>query len=303
MLNSDLQSFTFTSIPWTQVGGLLASGLLTVGDIGIVRSWRKMFLIGIITTGIGLICFLILPNDPRNTRMLNEEEQRLALARIDADQPNAGTKERTEKASFALVLRSFNLSTSLCFALLNITFQGLSLLMPTVVASLGRFTVVESQLRTVPPYLHRTGFILISILFVITGYAIAIGTKEPHARYAACFLSISGASNTGTTILAWATENSAPDTVKAVTSALIPGVGSLGSIIAVWTYLPDYHKGNSLNLATSILSGMLVLLLFAYIRWENAKRERGERNYRLEGKDGKEIEELGYLHPGFRYQV
>ncbi|KAG7094121.1 hypothetical protein E1B28_007733 [Marasmius oreades] len=142
---------------------------------------------------------------------------------------------------------------------------------------------------------------------MIIGYAIAIGTKEPHARYAACFLSITGASNAGPMVLAWGTGNAAPDTVKAVTSALIPSIGALGSIIAVWTYVPtdapDYHNGNSLNLATSILSGILVLALFTYIRWENAKRERGERNHRLEGKDARAIEELGYLHPEFRYQA
>ncbi|EEB90290.1 hypothetical protein MPER_11519 [Moniliophthora perniciosa FA553] len=73
-------------------GGLLASGLLSVGDIGSVTSWRKIFLIeGIITCGIGLICFLILPNDPQPIK----------------------TKGVKEKASLKLVLRSFSF-TQLC---------------------------------------------------------------------------------------------------------------------------------------------------------------------------------------------
>ncbi|KAG7094120.1 hypothetical protein E1B28_007732 [Marasmius oreades] len=123
-------------------GGLLASGLLTVC---ILPAWilnsftHTSFEEGIITTGIGLMCFVVLPTDPQYTRMFTEEERKLALARIDADQ-NTETKGRTEKASFALVLRSFNFSTTLCaicFALLNVTFQGLSLFMPTVVASCG----------------------------------------------------------------------------------------------------------------------------------------------------------------------
>ncbi len=74
------------SIP-VPVGGLLASGLLSVKDIGTVTSWRKIFLVeGIITTGFGLLCFIILPTDPQYTRMLKPEERTLALARIDADQ-------------------------------------------------------------------------------------------------------------------------------------------------------------------------------------------------------------------------
>ena len=32
-----------------------------------------------------------------------------------------------------------------------------------------------------------------------------------------------------------------------------------------------------------------------YIRWENGKRDRGERDYRLEGKTLNEIRQLGYL--------
>lgn len=65
--------------------------------------------LGIITTGFGILCFFIIPTDPQSTRMLNEEERSLALARIDADQVvrNYGRKERT---TVKLVLRSFSFS-------------------------------------------------------------------------------------------------------------------------------------------------------------------------------------------------
>ena len=33
-------------------------------------------------------------------------------------------------------------------------------------------------------------------------------------------------------VLVWGTDNAAPDTVRAVTTAIIPGVGALGSVIA-----------------------------------------------------------------------
>ncbi|KAJ7580298.1 MFS general substrate transporter [Mycena floridula] len=308
-------------------GGLLASGLLSVKDIGGVTSWRKIFLIeGIITTGIGLLCFFILPTDPQHTRMLNAEERALALARIDADQA-ARTYGRKEPTTLRLVLRSFNFNTTvcaMCYLMINISFQGLSLFMPTVVATLGKYTTVQNQLRTVPPYLvgavwavtnayssykmrQRVTPIVLSVVLMVMGYAIAVGTKNAHARYAACFLSYAGGSVTGPMLLAWGTDNAAPDTVRAVTTAIIPGVGALGSIIAVWTYLPtdapDYHKGNSLNLGTSSTVFVLTILGAIYIRWENAKRDRGERDYRLEGKDSQEIERLGYLHPNFRYQM
>jgi hypothetical protein len=38
----------------------------------------------------------------------------------------------------------------------------------------------------------------------------------------------------------------------------------------------------------------------AYLRWENKKRERGDRDHRLvEGK----VEDLGNRHPAFRYTL
>ncbi|KAF8216668.1 MFS general substrate transporter [Mycena galopus ATCC 62051] len=308
-------------------GGLLASGLLNVGDIGTVKSWRKIFLVeGIITTGIGLLCFIIIPTDPERTRMLSPEEKALALARIDADQV-VRTQGRKEPTTFKLIWKSFNINTTLCllcYLMANISFQGLSLFMPTVIATRAWHSVVRSQLRTVPPYLvsavwavimsyaslrmeQRAGPIFISGILMVLGYAIAVGTKNPHARYAACFFSIMGGSPLGPLELAWATDNAAPDTIRAVTSAIIPGFGALGSVIAVWTYLPgdapNYHQGNSLNLGTTSAICLLTIFAALYIRWENAKRNRGERDYRLEGKTAKELEELGYLHPRFRYQL
>ncbi|KAF8809516.1 MFS general substrate transporter [Phlegmacium glaucopus] len=301
-------------------GGLLASGLSRVSDFGEVVRWRK---VRIITTGFGIFLLFFMPGDPSTTRMLNEEERKIAIARIDADQA-VKTGGRKEPTSLKLVWRSFrNVNMVLCtmsYAMINISFQGLSLFLPTVISH----PVVESQLRTVPPYLvssvsslffayisYRTKQrclpIASSLLLLIIGYAIAISTTNPHARYAACFLSLAGGAPTGPMLAAWLTDNSAPDTMRAVTTALITGVGQFGAIIAVWTYLPsdspNYHKGNSLNLGTGCASCLLVIIGGLYVRWENRKRDRGERDYRLEGKTSDDISQLGYLHPKFRYQL
>ena len=137
---------------------------------------------------------------------------------------------------------------------------------------------VEAQLRTVPPYMVAAAWALIvswlsyrmkqrctplfiCLLLQVIGYAIAISTKNPHARfvlysgiydhvsypsshsYAACFLSVAGGSPTGPLVtsqsisirlssnaflqfLTWVTDNSAPDTMRAVTTAVITGKNS-----------------------------------------------------------------------------
>lgn len=113
--------------------------------------------------------------------------------------------------------------------------------------------------------------------------------------------------------------------MRAVATGAIPGIGALGAIIAyvgyrtwtsilliclglrVWTYLPtdapNFHKGNSINLAAALAVIALTAVGMVYLKLENMKRERGERDYRLEGKTEEEIRNLGYRHPKFRYQL
>ncbi|KIJ43562.1 hypothetical protein M422DRAFT_75513 [Sphaerobolus stellatus SS14] len=302
-------------------GGLLSSGLLAVCPIGTVVSWRKIFLVeGIMAIGIGTICLFALPADPEKTKMLTEEERVVALKRIAADSVTRTYKK--EPTTAALVWRAFNVTsilTTLAFILTNISFQGLSLYLPTVIATLGHFTTVESQLRTVPPYIvaivwsltnsyisfrikRRGVCILVSFLLNIVGYSIFVGSGNQHARYGACFLAISGGAPAGPMMLTWGTDNASPETVRAVTTALIIGVGQL----VVWTYLPqdapNYIRGNSLNLGAITLAWILLASLVKYIYWENAKRTHGERDYRLAGKTREEIEQLRARHPWYRYQ-
>ncbi|KAF9006190.1 hypothetical protein BDQ17DRAFT_1352923 [Cyathus striatus] len=76
---------------------------------------------------------------------------------------------------------------------------------------------------------------------------------------------------------------------------------------SVWTYLPtdapDFHEGNLLNLVNSCAVIVIILAGSLYLRMENAKRERGERDYRIKNRTQLELEEIRYLHPQFRYKL
>jgi len=195
--------------------------------------------------------------------------------------------------------------------------------LPTIIANLGKFTTVEAQLRTVPPHLisgvyavgsaylayrlrQRGTFIVIASLVTLVGYAIFVGSNNSHIRYGACFLALAGSGSTSSMFLSWATENSAPETVRATTTAIVAGAGSIGSLISVWAYLPSdapkYRHAHSLNLAGACISLLLAIIGTLYINWENAKRDHGKRDNRLSGKSQAEIDELGSQHPEYRYQ-
>lgn len=67
--------------------GLIAAGITNNmdGDLGL-RAWRWLFIIeGVITVVVAIGAFFVLPNFPRTTTWLNEEEVALAVWRLEED--------------------------------------------------------------------------------------------------------------------------------------------------------------------------------------------------------------------------
>ncbi|KAF8518510.1 MFS general substrate transporter [Hysterangium stoloniferum] len=314
-------------LPWGgslggAVGGFLASGLSSINSIGSVTSWRKIFLVeGIITIAIGILCVFFIPDHPKNSRLLTEDERALVL---EGTAKNSNLSDALSQRSIhpRLILGSCTFHVSLCALghLINtLSLQGLIVFLPTIVAS----PTVEAQLRTVPPHFvsgicavgnaymsyrvrQRGIFIAVAILVMIVGYGIFVGSDNSHIRYGACFLALAGSASSSPIFLSWAAENTAPETVRAMSIAIVSGAGAIGSLISVWAYLPSdapkYRHAHSLGLAGTCINFVLAIVGILYINWENAKRERGERNNRLIGKSQMEIDELGSQHPEYRYQ-
>lgn len=307
-------------------GGLLAAGLLRLGHIGSRTSWRNIFLVeGIITTVIGLILLRLFPSDPERTRLFTEEERKLAIARIYADQPQI--KDTKERMNSKLVKRSiFDVTVLACawlYIVDNVSVQGLGIFLPSILRiNYPEASTVEIQLLVVPVYLSSSvialsttiaciktkmhwPFALFGGVLTIIGYGIWIATdaSAKKARYAACFLNMTGGFINGPVVIGWAASNASPDTLRATVGAVVTAFGGLGSIAGVWAYVQTdaasgYHKGNSFNLAMAASLCVCVIGLFLYQRYENHKRDLGARDYRLEGKD---VDQLGNLHPSFRY--
>jgi sugar phosphate permease len=159
-------------------------------------------------------------------------------------------------------------------------------------------------------HMKKRGIWLIIPYFLqITGYAILIGTSPSNVntRYAAVFLAAMGAFPGGPGFLAWGTNNVASQTARAVSSALIVSFGTLGAVVATWTYLPGdapaFRKGHIINVGAGCLVELLCVVMIFYIKWENRKREQGKRDVRLEkfSTDDEGNAHLGDLHPKFRY--
>ncbi|EHA48785.1 hypothetical protein MGG_11530 [Pyricularia oryzae 70-15] len=307
-------------------GGLFASALLSVGSIGGVSSWRNIFLVeGIITIGVGLISIYLFPADPSKTRIFNAEQRALAMARLFHDQP--AIRDHKEKITWALIKRGVLTPNVLAGAWIytcnQVSVQGLSIFTVTILRlNYPGLSTVQIQLLSAPPPIAGAAFALCMAYVAmktrrhglviaacaglnVVGYGIWLGSSNPQARYAAIFLNTGGGFAFGALVLSWTLANAAPDTVRNVANAAVSGLANIGSIAATWSYIntdasTGYRIGNSLNTATasSVIFAALGLMLLQ--RWENKKRDRGARDYRLQG-DQMHVATLGHLHPEFRY--
>lgn len=308
-------------------GGLLASGILTLDHFGGLHSWRMLFAIeGIITIGIALLAFLTLTDRPETARWLSQEEKDLAIARVKSER--IATTEVLDKLDLPKTLRGiFNpvtLTSAFVFLLNNITVQGLAFFAPTIVQTIyPNASVVSQQLHTVPPYVvgafftvlfpylswrfdRRLIFFIMSPPLMITGYIMFLASEDSMVRYGATFIIASGAFAFGALCNAHVSANVVSDTARSSAIGTTVMFGNVGGLISTWSFLPsdapDYHIGNGLNLATSTVTLLLGASLWVYMAWDNRRRDRLDVASALAGLSQKQVQDLDWKNPAFRWR-
>lgn len=311
-------------------GGLFASGILTLDRFGSLTDWRMIFGIeGIITIGLSLIAFITLTDRPETARWLSAEEKTLAITRIASERTDGQVLDKLDKKKVVSgILNPVTLTVSLIFLFDNITVQGLAFFLPTIVRGIyPSLTRVQQQLRTVPPYAvgavatltipyisskidRRTRFFILCAPLMMIGYImfLATDTAQGLVRYGATFLITTGAFSFGALTNAQVSANVVTDTARSSAIGMNVMCGNIGGLISTWSFLsndaPDFPTGNGLNLATSAMILILSTGLFVWMRRDNGKRAenqaRGEEE--LAGMGRKEVEDLDWRHPKFRWR-
>jgi len=305
-------------------GGLLATGLARIPEWGIasmrIYTWRNIFFFeGLFTILVGLGAPFLMPTCPAECWFLNERERMIATQRL-VSKSGADENEKVEVHHVRrAMLNITNYFCALGFFFINITVQGISLFMPTILKDLG-WTATKAQLYSVPPYVcaclvaigvafvsdktNRRGlYLAIFTLPAIAGFAIQRWATDSSVRYGGIFLITVGAFPGGPGFLAWAANNAAGPAVRSVSTAYVVTLGTAGGILATWTYMatdgPKYPIGHTINLCGQI--GVLILSVcgIAYCKWENRQRDMGKRDHRLNGTEA-QVKDLGYRHPEFR---
>ncbi|KAH9204887.1 major facilitator superfamily domain-containing protein [Leptodontidium sp. 2 PMI_412] len=312
------------------VGGFLALGFANSPPFGQIHTWRHIYFFeGIISMALAIVTFIVLPNGIKDAWFLSESEKRVGLERLRRQELEDFKPTITREHIRQGVMNINNWLAASIYAFMNVPVQSCILFLPTIIHAMG-YTSSKAQIMSGAPFLvgtfilafqgilsdklKRRGLVvlifvpfmalcfMLLLIFTLNGPALLHRTG---LRYMALFLGVSLGTCGGPLCLAWATNNTPSAAVRAVTTALIVGMGTVGAFIASWTYTnknaPLYITGHSINLGFSLVAIGLIIAYWAYCSWENHQRDLGRRDHRLGGLSHEEMHNLGHKHPEFRY--
>ncbi|KAF1976241.1 pantothenate transporter liz1 [Bimuria novae-zelandiae CBS 107.79] len=286
-------------------GGLITAGIKSNMDhTHGLRAWRWVFIIeGGITVAIALVAFFVLPNMPRTTSWLTEEERQLATYRLVED---VGEEDWTSSESqtlfhgFKLAMADMKTWVLTILMLAIVSSASVTNFFPTVVKTLG-YNNVNTLLLTAPPYVlavittyinawhaDRTGerflHITIPLCVGVAAFILCAATKSTAPRYVAMVLMVPGVYTGYVVALAWISNSlPRPASKRAAALAFINAVSNTSSIYASYMY-PQPLSGQQPNLtvplsvdcATAALAIIMAAIMRIILSRLNKKLDRGE---------------------------
>jgi MFS family permease len=252
-------------------GGLLARGLSAIPTTSTIdASWRWIMIIeGLLTSLIGALAYLVLPNSVATASFLSQEEKDVAQSRLQqshtATLPLSAGPPEPERFKWSEVIRGLKspqlwLSGTAYFAILAALYS-FGLFLPTIVVQLG-YTANKAQLMSVPPYavaavvtvlvayasdrLKLRGVVMLfSLPVAIVGYAAIsrLSDSNPNAKYGMVFLMATGLYASVPPILVWISNNSAGHYKRATTTAAQLAIANCGGFVTAFIYPNDQKPG------------------------------------------------------------
>jgi MFS family permease len=240
-------------------GGLVTAGITSNMDYTKgLRAWRWVFIIeGVITVVIAVSAFWVLPNFPRTTSWLTEEERQLAVYRLKEDVgEDDWTSSESQTFFHGLKLALADIKTWILTVLLLAIVSSASVtnFFPTVVKTLG-YSNVKTLLLTAPPYVlavittylnawhaDRTGerflHIVLPLCVGVVAFILCAATHSIAGRYVAMMLMVPGVYTGYVVALAWISNSlPRPAAKRAAALAFINAISNTSSIYASYMYV------------------------------------------------------------------
>jgi len=285
--------------------GLLAFGISKMDGIGGLEGWRWIFILeGIATVLVAVLAFFILHDFPETATFLTEEERAFVVYRlkyqgqVQGSDPNAPQVAQAEEFKWLYVRQAFSdwqvWVNIIVYWGIVCPLYGISLFLPTIIKSL-HYTSSKAQLMTVPIYItaailavifayisdkvgKRSPFILTFMIIMTVGFAMCIGSANPHVVYAGVFISACCIYPAFPGLITWLSNNLSGSYKRSAGMAIQIGVGNLAGAMAANFYRakdgPRYKLGHALELGF-IVAGIIacIVLMLSYTSI-NKKRDR-----------------------------
>ncbi|KAF7164284.1 hypothetical protein CNMCM5623_008924 [Aspergillus felis] len=282
--------------------GLIAAGITNGMDhVKGLRAWRWLFIIeGAITIVVAFIAMWILPNFPRTTSWLSEEEKQLATWRLEED---IGEDDWVDSEQQSLLhgakLAFTDLKTWILMLhiLCIVSSASVTNFFPTVVQTLN-YGKIETLLLTAPPYClavisaffnawhsDRTGekyFHITAPLYLsVVAFIIAATTTSVAPRYLSMMLMVPSLYAGYVVALGWISSTlPRPASKRAAALAAINMVSNASSIYASYMYpdhdAPRFITAMSVNCVTAFIAILSATLLRFILVRLNKKLDRGD---------------------------
>ncbi|CAL5867039.1 uncharacterized protein PFLUO_LOCUS1251 [Penicillium psychrofluorescens] len=307
--------------------GLIAAGI-TGGMDGVkgLRAWRWLFIIeGAMTIAIAFISIWVLPNFPRTTSWLSEEEKELAAWRLEEDIGEDDWVD-SEQQSFlhGAKLAFVDIKTWILMLMILCIVSSASVtnFFPTVVETLN-FNDIDTLLLTAPPYClavisafanawhaDRTGerywHVTLPLYLSVVAFIIAATTTSVAPRYVSMMLMVPSFYAGYVVALGWISNTlPRPASKRAAALAAINCVSNASSIYASYMYpdsdAPRFVPAMSVNCATAVIAILSATVLRFLLVRLNKKLDRGESVEGAVSSGGGVPGEAS--HRGFRFLV
>ncbi|KAH7035474.1 major facilitator superfamily domain-containing protein [Microdochium trichocladiopsis] len=301
--------------------GLLAYAIGNMHGVGGYSSWRWIFILeGLLTVVIGIVCRWWIPDWPETAGFLSDSERAMLISRLAADSGDA-KMDHLDKRAARRVAKDWKiyLGTIAYMGIVNNGYAG-SFFIPTILNQMG-FKAADAQIRTIPVYVvatvlclgsawladrlrHRFAFTLLGIAVATVGYILLLcqNSLSVGVRYFALFLIVGGGYITQPVVLGWLSNTMSGHYKRSISAAVQVGVGNVGGFVASNVFFdreaPRYVTGYSVSLGMIAICAIACTALYVLLSMENKKRDRGERDHRLQEPDA---HNLGDDHPDWRY--
>ncbi|KAI8068056.1 major facilitator superfamily domain-containing protein [Gongronella butleri] len=289
-----------------------------------LHTWQWLFLIeGLPSIVLAGVSFYVLPDNPETCKFLTEEERVVAVGRLAKD-AGASDDHSWSWAQLVSVLTDWK---TWAYSLIYITgtsaLQGVTLFLPSIVKDMGTWSSAQAQAMTTPPYalafvatvalswssdklFERSLHMLFSNAIGMLGFFLLmfIDASNVAVRYfAACLVTMSVYANVSVKV-AWFNNNFGGLSRRAVGSAIIVSIGTIGGAIGGQIYAdpPFYKTGNTIAVSMVAAQTVLVIIVRLAFMYENRRRNTltdEAKELEVEKFGGPEL--AGDRHPDFRY--